>query len=97
EFTVTTTWLGPTAMLLSDGLRSVAVPCGPSKPSPSPSKLLINTAAARVPADVCSTAAAPAGTVMSGGTTGAGGGACPETRNDAAAMVAMATGRVEGI
>src|SRR6186997_2004241 len=54
EFTVWTTWSGPTARLLSDGLRSAALPCGPSNPTPSPSKLATSVAGGRVPGAVCS-------------------------------------------
>src|SRR5436309_12805079 len=48
-------WFGPIARLLSDGLRPVAVPCGPSNPTPRPSKLAIRGAGGRVPCEFCST------------------------------------------
>ena len=38
-------------------MRSVAVPCGPTKLSPKPSKLTIKTGAVLIPNKVCSTAA----------------------------------------
>src|SRR5215471_10057002 len=40
--TISTTWLGPTAPLLSGGAEfTVNVPAGPVKPCPMPSKLLV--------------------------------------------------------
>src|SRR5215813_14374380 len=66
-------WSGPTARLLSDGLRSVAAPCGPSNPAPSPSKLAASAAPGRAPCDRCSTAPAPGGLVITGGVMGAAG------------------------
>src|SRR5215469_13701824 len=57
------------ARLLSDGLRNLVVPWGPSNPAPSPSKLSSTGAAGRVPWDVCSTAM-PSGLRVGGGTGG---------------------------
>src|SRR5579863_2037154 len=54
-------WFGPTAKLLSDGFLKCAVPCGPSKPAPSPSKLSTSGTGGRLPCDVCSTARAAGG------------------------------------
>jgi hypothetical protein len=54
ELTVCTMWSGPTARLLSEGFRSAAVLCGPSKPTPMPSKLATSAAGGRVPGAVCS-------------------------------------------
>ncbi len=64
-------WSGPTARLLSDGLRTAGEPCGPSKPTPRPSKLEASTGGGIAPGLVCSTSAEPAGVVITGGTTGA--------------------------
>src|ERR1700690_4163013 len=61
-------WLGPTAKLLSEGFRNIAVPAGPGNPTPSPSKLSSIGTAGRLPCDLCSTAA-PASVIA-----GAGGG-----------------------
>ena len=47
ELTVCTMWFGPTARLLSEGLRPSYLPCGPSKPTPSPSKLSTSAAGGR--------------------------------------------------
>src|SRR5262249_24220392 len=66
-------WSGPTARLLSDGLRRAAAPCGPSNPAPSPSKLAASAAPGKAPCDRCSTAAAPGGLVITGGVMGAAG------------------------
>src|SRR6188474_2795684 len=66
-------WSGPTARLLSEGLRPVEGPCGPSNPTPSPSKLVTSTAASRVPGAVCSIAAPAA---FLGGNAGAPTRAC---------------------
>src|ERR1051326_4972213 len=73
--TIWKTWSGPTARLLSDGLRRIAVPCGPLKPAPRPSKLATKVAGGRLPCDLCSTAAAPEGLVIIGG-VGVGEGLC---------------------
>jgi hypothetical protein len=54
EFTICTMWSGPTARVLSEGFRPVALPCGPTKPTPRPSKLATMVAGARVPWVVCS-------------------------------------------
>src|SRR5579884_2279173 len=48
---------GPTARLLSEGLRNCAVPCGPRNPAPKPSKLSSSGTCGPGPGDVCSTAA----------------------------------------
>ena len=78
--TICTMWLGPTASVLSDGLRTFGEPCGPSKPTPRPSKLATSTAPGLGPWAVCSTAAEPAGVVMTGGTIGvAAAGCCPSS------------------
>ena len=76
EFTVWTMWSGPTARLLSDGLRPGEAPCGPVNPKPRPSKLSSSGTDARVPCDVCSTAAPAAGIVGAGTGGGTGGGGC---------------------
>jgi hypothetical protein len=67
------TWSGPTARLLSDGLRKAAAPCGPSNPTPSPSKLATSVAPGREPCDLCSTSAAPGGLFITGGVAVAAG------------------------
>src|SRR5580698_113623 len=64
-------WSGPTARLLSEGLRNVAVPCGPVNPEPSPSKLSSSGAAGRLPCVFCSTAE-PAAVITGAGATSSG-------------------------
>src|SRR6185312_1890643 len=59
-FTIWTMSSGPTASELSDGLRVVAVPCGPRKEAPSPSNDATSSAGGRVPWLVCSTPGARA-------------------------------------
>src|SRR5262245_31853161 len=82
--TVCMMWSGPTARLLSEGLRNAVVPCGPSNPTPSPSKLSTSVAPGRAPCDRCSTAAAPAGLVITGGVIGASGFCCVALKSDLA-------------
>src|SRR5262245_31349249 len=69
-------WSGPTARLLSDGLRKEAAPCGPSNPTPSPSKLATSAAPGRAPCDRCSMAAAPGGLFITGGVGETAGPCC---------------------
>src|SRR5882757_5425464 len=59
-------WTGPTARLLSEGLRVVVVLCGPTKPSPRPSKLSMRGTASREPCCFCSIDAPDSITARSG-------------------------------
>lgn len=91
EFTVCTIWSRPTASELSEGFRSVAVPCGPVKPTPSPSNATMRRAAGAVPTVVYSTAAAPSGTPVGVDTTGALTWTCRSTGAAASGAAALNT------
>src|SRR5881409_1628823 len=56
-FTIWTTYSGPTARELSDGLRPSQRPWGPWSPTPRPPKLAASVAGGRRPCAVCSIAA----------------------------------------
>ncbi|MEX1130179.1 MAG: addiction module protein, partial [Vicinamibacterales bacterium] len=68
------------SLRVEEGLRPGESPCGPSKPTPRPSKLAPSAGAGPVPWDVCSTAAPAA---LFGGKAGAPTRAWPATNHSA--------------